>query len=907
MEVKTLSSLTNSLVKPEDLEDTGATSVVDRMQAVIDSDLSDSPSVADCKQFLNRVSETLDHCFDESLPIRDILNGRATAIDELLIRLWNNTLKDEASEAALIAVGGYGRAELHPYSDIDLLILTAKTRKLSNSQKDAIEAFITALWDLGLDIGHSVRDIKACKSMAKEDVTVMTNLIESRLITGSDAFYDDLREMIQSRGLWPSTEFFKAKYKEQQEQHEKFLKASYALEPNIKKSPGSMRDIQLVGWVTKRHFGVNSLNELLAERFLTEHEYLTLQSCENYLWRLRFALHQVAGRGEDRLLFDHQKPVAEKMCYSNSEHLYDVEHLMQDYFKVVRTTRELNDMLLQHFSETILYANEKFSVKPIDENFQVLGSRIEAKSEDLFLKQPVQLIKLFYHIACDEEILGVRAPTIRAIINSRTEIDFEAFHNDPEAKRLFLDILRHPNGMVRAFVYMRRYGVLRTYLPAYARIVGQMQYDLFHIYTVDEHTLFVMQNIDSFSRDESKTDFALANQVMKLIPNRELLLLVALFHDNGKGQGGDHSEIGAIVARKFCQDHGLNKQQTDMVVWLVADHLVMSMTAQRKDITDPKVIHEFASRVGTVECLNYIYLLTVADICATSHTLWNNWKDTLLSDLYKLTRSALQRGLDNPQNFTETIRKAKAEAVDFLGRKGVKAHAINALWENFKDDYFVRNPVKRIAWQTHQILKNPASENVVAVYRDKRTLTTELFVYMPKHEEYFTQITSFIHKKNLSIHDASLHSTRDGFIMGSFVVLESDGQSIRDNDRVESLKNLLSKKVEDNELQEDTEGLQKPNHRYQHFDIETEISFQVTENLRRTLVEITTLDRPGLLSEIGKAFLKSGVELHSAKVVTLGEKVEDVFSVTNMDGSLLTGQQELGLKMALLDCLDEGK
>ena len=306
MEVKKLTSLTRSLVKPEDAPVKGAQPVADQLKQLTATSLSNTPSVAECKNYLAEVSTILDKCFDDSLSIKDILTGRATAIDELLTRLWHATLKDEADTAALIAVGGYGRAELHPFSDIDLLILTQKERKVSKVFKEALELFITALWDLGLDIGHSVRDLKMCKKMAKDDVTVMTNLIESRQITGNEELYSELNDLIHAKGLWPSTDFYRAKYREQQEQHEKFRKASYALEPNIKKSPGSLRDIQLIAWVTKRHYGVVSLNELVEERFLTEHEYQTLVACENYLWRLRFALHQVAGRGEDRLLFDYQ-------------------------------------------------------------------------------------------------------------------------------------------------------------------------------------------------------------------------------------------------------------------------------------------------------------------------------------------------------------------------------------------------------------------------------------------------------------------------------------------------------------------------------------------------------------------------------------------------------------------------
>jgi [protein-PII] uridylyltransferase len=429
-----------------------------------------------------------------------------------------------------------------------------------------------------------------------------------------------------------------------------------------------------------------------------------------------------------------------------------------------------------------------------------------------------------------------------------------------------------------------------------------MQYDLFHIYTVDEHTLFVMNNIAAFSRPESRHDFPLCHQVMMEIPQRELLLLGALFHDIGKGRGGDHSEIGAIEAHKFCKAHGLSKQETDIIVWLVADHLVMSMTAQRKDITDPEVIHQFASRVGSVENLNYIYLLTVADICATSHTLWNNWKDTLLSELYKLTRNALERGLENKVKTKDLINEVKSSVIESLKAKGFTAETVLTLWQNFKDDYFVRNPVKRIAWQTRKLLRNKGKQSVIDIYRDAQSMATELFVYMPKHKGYFTHITTMIYRKNLSIQDASLHTTEDDYMMGSFVLLESDGSAITDPGRGKGLKTLLMQDLQD-VTTDDIEGIQKPPHRYQHFEVPTEVIFSVDENGQRTMVEITTMDRPGLLAEIGLAFQSCDVELQSAKVVTLGEKVEDVFYITNPDQSLLTGQQELTLKMAIIDRL----
>ena len=904
MAVDGISTKTATQTDSFQLQETSA--IQELIQDLLTKHLGNKPGVSDYKTYIEQISLMLDQAFDEKQPISRLLKARALATDELLTIIWQQAITEEGHGCSLIAVGGYGRSELHPYSDIDLLILTPKTSKISRSLKDGLERFVASLWDLGLDIGHSVRDIKSCYTMAKSDVTVMTNLMESRLIIGDEVAFDELQEKLNSKRLWPSKDFFTAKFQEQRNRHEKFKKTSYALEPNIKKSPGSLRDIQLISWVTKHHYNVDSLSELVDSDFVTGHEYQTLRQSELFLWRLRFALHQIAGRAEDRLLFDFQKPVAEKMGYEDSKHQVDVEHLMQDYYKVVRTVRELNDMLLQHFSETILKRDKDRTIKAIDDNFQRCGVRIEARADDLFIRDPNKLLELFLHMADDPEIIGIRAPTLRQIFIARQEIDSQAFYNDAEARRLFIEIIKHPNGMERAFTYMKRYGVLRTYLPSYARIVGQMQYDLFHIYTVDEHTLFVMNNIASFSRPESRAEFPLCHQVMMEVPQRELLLLGALFHDIGKGQGGDHSEIGAIEAHKFCQAHGLCKHDTEVIVWLVADHLVMSMTAQRKDITDPDVIHQFASRVGTVENLNYIYLLTVADICATSHTLWNNWKDTLLSDLYKLTRNALERGLENKIKTKDLINDVKSSVIESLKGRGFNAETVLTLWQNFKDDYFVRNPVKRIAWQTRILLSKGAEASLVDIYRDPQNLATELFVYMPQHKGYFTHITTMIYRKNLSIQDASLHTTEDDYMMGSFVLLESDGSAVEDASRGKGLKELLTQQL-NGESVEDSNGIQKAPHRYQHFDVPTEVNFSVAENGLRTLVEISTLDRPGLLAEIGMAFQTCDVALQSAKVVTLGEKVEDVFYVTNPDQSLLTGQQELTLKMALLDRLDSNE
>jgi len=871
----------------------------EQLELLAHQHLAQEPSIANCREYLSQINDSLAEAFKKPPKMEQLLKARSNAIDRLLIRIWEHCFGGSETPFCLVAVGGYGRAELHPFSDIDLLILTPELEQVASEHTEGIESFITWLWDLGLDIGHSVRHLNDCIEQAGADLTVMTNLMESRPIFGNTTLYSELMIAIDGSKLWPSEQFFQAKVGEQRQRHLKFRKTSYALEPNIKKSPGTLRDIQLVAWVANRHFKVRSMHELIDVDFLTEQEYEILNDCQEFLWTVRFALHVIANKAEDRLLFDYQKPVAEMLGFKDSEYRADVEHLMQRYYQVVKAIREINDMLLQHFSEMILNEDNSDKEQIIDDYFQRHGKQIEIRNLDVFQNDPTKLLELFLQMAKAPDIEGIRAPTLRQIFLDRNQIDLEKFQNNPRSKELFLDILRHPNGMGRAFNYMKRYGVLKAYLPAYEQILGQMQYDLFHIYTVDEHTLFVMNNIASFAEPESQEQFPLCFKVMKQIKQLELLLLGALFHDIGKGQGGDHSEIGAVQASQFCAQHGLSSDESELVSWLVQDHLIMSMTAQRKDITDPEVINQFASQVKNINNLNYLYLLTVADICATSPSLWNNWKDTLLSDLYRLTEIALKRGLENPQQTNEAINEVKQQILSELISRGYQQEDILNLWLDFKDDYFVRNPMNRISWQTRRLLKHNSASTLISIYRNKETMATEVFVYMKKHDHYFTQITSLMYQKKLSIQDASLHSTVSGYLLGSFVVLESDGSAIKDHRRVSSIKYLLAKKLKATN-KKDLVITQKPHYRYAHFEVPTEIAFDVSDNGKRTLVEISALDRPGLLVSIGQAFQDCQLELHSAKVVTLGEKVEDVFAVTNRDDSRLDEQQQQLLSKAIL-------
>ncbi|MCK5344464.1 MAG: [protein-PII] uridylyltransferase, partial [Candidatus Heimdallarchaeota archaeon] len=550
-----------------------------------------------------------------------------------------------------------------------------------------------------------------------------------------------------------------------------------------------------------------------------------------------------------------------------------------------------NDMLLQHFSETILGNDTDHKIIELDDDFQIHGQQIEIRHNNVFRDNPACLLKLFLHLADHPTLRGVRAPTLRRIIIDRELINNDEFRSKDKNKDLFLQLFRHPHGIGKPFVLMKRYGVLKAYLPAYARILGQMQYDLFHIYTVDEHTLFVMDNIATFSEAESEEVFPLCYTVIDRIKKKELLYLSALFHDIGKGQGGNHSDIGADISLDFCHTHRLNDEDSELVSWLVKNHLLMSRTAQRQDITDPDVINHFAQLMETTERLDNLYLLTVADIRATSPSLWNNWKDSLLKNLYQLTYQALDRGLENPKKSGEAITEAKNQVMQLLKRKRISSNAIEKLWANYKDDYFIRTSVERIAWQTEEIIHHEKSTPLISLYRQQDTGATEVFVYMHKHANYFTLITTLLYEKNLSIQDASLHSTNDGYILGSFVILETDGQPINSERRLQSIKKILSKNLRkpDNRFRH---LKRRTPHRYSHFDIKTKVKFTLSDNGKRTLMELVALDKPGLLARIGQAFRQLDVELHSAKVVTLGEKVEDIFSITNHQEKPLVSLEE---------------
>ncbi len=850
------------------------------------------------KETLKSGNEHLLDQFESGKPVKEILYRRAWFIDQLVTSVWNNSISDE--QIALVAVGGYGRRELHPCSDIDLMVLVSK--RIDKTLKSEIEKFLTFLWDIGLEVGHSVRNKKDCISAAKTDITVVTNLMEARLITGSKKLFEAMQLATGPRKIWPSRKFFQAKWAEQTQRYKKYDGTEHKLEPNIKEGPGGLRDIQVIDWVAKRHFSAKRLRELVTHKFLSTKEYELLASGREFLWRVRFALHTHTGRHEDRLLFDHQRSVAKTFGYDSKDNS-GVEQFMREYHRTVRELARLNEMLLQHFQEAILYAKRREKIIPLNQRFQIRNDFIEVCNNRVFKQRPSALLELFLLIQQSDNIKGVRASTIRLVRESLSLID-SAYRNDLRNKTLFLEIMRQPRFVGHELRRMHRYGVLSAYMPAFSVIEGLMQFDLFHVYTVDEHTLFVVRNMRLFGMQDKASEFPLAAEVLKDIPKQELLYLSGMFHDIAKGRGGSHSELGAVDALEFCRDHKLPEFDCRLVAWLVRNHLLMAKTAQRKDINDPEVINEFASKVGDIMHLDYLYLLTVADISGTNPQLWNSWKDALIADLYNKTKLALRRGLENPIDINERIEETKQASLKLIQHQGQNEELAYELWELLGEDYFIRYSPDEIVWHTKSILKPKAVSHSVVAIREK-TLSggSDIFIYTEDKKNLFSRTAMTLDKLGLNVVDARIVTSSANYTLDTFIVLEKTGEPVKGKERVKEIKAALTNEINnlDTPLKKYTRARSS---RLSNFPITTRVFFTQDENNSRTIMEVTTTDRPGVLSSIGLAMEFCGVVLQSAKIATYGERVEDIFFITDNHNQMIRDKMKIEcLETTIIDSL----
>ncbi|MGS2742669.1 [protein-PII] uridylyltransferase [Halomonas sp. LS-001] len=851
--------------------------------------------IAPFKAALRDLQTRLDERFRAGADIRDLVRGRAWYLDQLLALAWEHHAWPDDG-VALIAVGGYGRGELHPHSDIDLLLLLEDDD--DSPYREPLTAFITFLWDIGLEIGHSVRSLNDCEREAEADVTVITNLLESRLIAGPKRLRQAMRERLSAEHLWPADRFFEAKWQEQIARHYRYNNSEYHLEPNLKSSPGGLRDIQMIGWVAKRHFGTEKYADIVANGFMNDAELHILSQGQAFLWQVRYALHMLTGRAEDRLLFDHQRTIAELFGFRDTPERLAVEQFMKRYYRHVTALAGLNDMLLQHFDEVILRGQESLETVVLNKRFETKGGYIQVRSRSLFRDNPCAMLELFLLMAQHPEIEGVRADTIRLIRDHRHQID-DHYREDPLHQRLFLALLRSSGNVPRQLRRMNRYGILGKYLPEFGRAVGLMQHDLFHIYTVDAHTLLLLKFLHGFRKPECKEAFPVAAALMPQLPKLDLLWIAGLFHDVGKGRGGDHSLIGAYDVEQFCLRHRISQPDTSLVRWLVEHHLLMSMTAQKRDITDPDVIRDFALTVRNETRLDYLYVLTVADINATNPTLWNGWRASLLRQLHAETKRALRRGLKNPPDRDDWVRETRTEARSLLNTMGIASEQIDFLWDSLGEDYFLQYAPSEIAWQTQGILfHQPEQLPLVLISAPAEGMTeggTKVFIHTRSVDDLFAATAAAMEQLGLSIHDARIATSNNDWTLNTFIVLDQLGQAISDPQRIEEMRRHLVEELDDPDDYPNIVSRHTPR-QLKHFKVRTEVLIEQDPANDRTMLELSAPDRPGLLARVGRIFMEQDIALSAAKIATLGERVEDVFFITTKAGEPLTDlkrQQQL--------------
>jgi [protein-PII] uridylyltransferase len=856
------------------------------------------------KTAVTNINEGLKQLYQNGAPVEEIVTGRASLLDRLLSTLFEHNFAPIEQSIALIAVGGYGRGELHPASDIDLMLLLQDEE--DEQTQDAIEKFITLLWDGRLEIGHSVRTLDECVNEALNDITVATNIMESRLLSGDTELFNRMHTLTGPDRMWDNQSFFQAKLKEQIQRNGKYNDTAYNLEPNIKEGHGGLRDIQMIGWVAKRHFGASSLSDLVDHEFLREEELKTLLEGQQLLWRIRCSLHYLTGRREDRLLFDHQHQLAIEFGFADDEEKHRsniaIEQFMQQYYRTVMELERLNEMLLQLFREAILYKDKPGETIVINESFQIKHDYIEVTHKDVFSNKPTTLLELFLVNEQHPEIQGVRAETIRLIRENRHLINDE-FRQSIEARRLFIHIIRQNRGITHEFRRMNRYGILAAYIPAFGRIVGRMQYDLFHAYTVDQHTLFVLRNLRRLSVSEFCHEFPLASGISHHLAKPELLYLAALFHDIAKGRDGDHSELGAVDALEFCLNHDLSQEDADLVSWLVRNHLIMSITAQRKDISDPEIIAEFTDTVNTLEKLDYLYLLTMCDIRATNPKQWNSWKDKLLIELYNKTAQALQQGLEYQANRQDDIDHSRTHAFRNLSKEGFGTLEISAIWNNFTDEYFLRHTPDEIVWHTRLIIQHANKDvPVVKARTDSRTGSMELFVFSKSISYLFEKIVSVLGQLNLNVADAFIMRGMSGCLLETYKIIFSDDMIEHIDDYAKEVVPQILDKLADTKLR-DLTTMAMPRAQ-KHFKVETKISFAKLPESGITRMHIETTDRPGVLSVIARAFIQCNISIHSAKISTAGETAIDYFDIAQTKTyTPLSDDMQQQLKQALLEQL----
>ncbi len=868
-------------------------------QAVESASAEAIDSVASLRErFRDGKRDLVDH-FSRSRPTTTaatvLVRSLTRHVDATLIELWLQAAMP--SRAALVAVGGYGRGELFPHSDVDVLVLLPPWDEGTDAMRATIEGFITACWDIGVEIGSSVRTVQECRDEAARDVTVRTAMLESRLVFGSKRLYETFRES-QSEALDP-LDFFRAKTLEVKQRHVKYEDTPYALEPNCKESPGGLRDLQTIVWVARAAGFGRTWSEMAARGLATPFEVKQLQRNEGLIKLIRARLHVEAGRREDRLVFDLQTAVAAGFGYESQRHLRASEKLMRRYYWAAKAVTQLNTILMLNIEDRLTGSIDA-PLRPVDARFFDKGGMLEVASDDLYERDPQAILDTFRVFQREVGITGLSARTLRALYNARGRMDAD-FRRDPVNRRTFMQILRAREGQTHAFRSMNATSVLGRYLWVFRRIVGQMQHDLFHVYTVDQHILMVLRNVRRFLIPEHAHEYPFCSHLIARFQRPYVLYVAALFHDVAKGRGGDHSELGTMEARRFCRDHAIERRDARLIEFLVKHHLTMSHTAQKEDISDPEVVQRFAGIVKDERTLNALYLLTVADIRGTSPKVWNAWKAKLLEDLYRLTLRALGgEGIDIDSELDQRRHDARALLALASQLPGTETE----LWEQLQVTYFMRHDASEIAW--HARMLRGHVRTLDAVVRARASSIGEglqVLVYAPDQPELFARICGCFDRAGYSIQDARVHTTKHGYALDTFQVshlsLDSDVIGAH-RDFIRLIETQLVDAIAPGKpLPEPSRG--RVSRRVKSFPMPPRVSLRPDERRQRWLLEVSASDRTGLLYSIARVLARYAVNIQLAKISTLGERVEDTFLV---DGPALQDPRaQLEVETELIDAL----
>ncbi len=822
------------------------------------------------RQQLAEGNQALRAAFELDGNPQRLLHGRCKLVDRTLQALWQSSALP--GSYALLAVGGYGRGELYPHSDVDILLLL-DTEPVGEGC-GLIERFIGHLWDLGLDIGHSVRTLAVCLEEAANDVTVQTNLLEARLLAGSRRLY---REFLAHRADRLDTgSFYRAKLAEQAQRYNRFNQTPYALEPNCKDSPGGLRDLQTIIWIALSAGLGGRWRDLAAHGLITPEELRALRSNERLLQQVRIRLHHIAGRREDRLVFDHQERLAAAFGLAACDGRRASEAMMQRYYLAAKRITQLNSIILQSLGERFTpLAN--WEARPLNERFQALGDQLDIVADDVFEQTPSAILESFLLMQQHPELKGMTVRTLRALWHARRLIT-PAFRRDPHNRELFLRMLQEPRGQTHEFRRLNQYSILGSYLPNFGRIVGQIQHDLFHVYTVDQHILQVLRNVRRFVVEEHAHEYPLLTRLINDFDRYWLIFIAALFHDIAKGRGGDHSKLGMADARRFCRAHGLTREDTALVVWLVEHHLTMSQVAQKQDLSDPEVIRRFASLVKTERRLIALYILTHADIRGTSPKVWNGWKARLLEELFLATRQLL-RG-NKPQQLLGISERQEA-ARERLRFFGLRPGTEDAFWRKLDTLYFLRHDAEEVAWHTRTLYFRPEStEPVVKARISPIDQGLQVMVYTRDQRDLFASLCGFFARMGYTIVDAKIHTTGDGYALDSFIIMDPDEHDASHyRDVVTLIEHELTARLTCGDCI-DPPPPGRLSRQLKHFPIAPAVSLQPDERSQHFILSIAAADRPGLLYTVASTLAAHEINLHTAKIATLGERAEDTFLVS---------------------------